>query len=74
MKKSKPNRKLPKKYRCGFRDKREQLGVRAIQYLQSMAGIEEPFDRALNAWRTMSKRDQLNTIAAYETFCPNPSN
>jgi hypothetical protein len=57
-----------------IRDERERLGVRAIQYLQSMAGIEEPFDRALNAWRTMSKLDQINTIAAYETFCPNPSN
>jgi hypothetical protein len=40
----------------------EQLGVRAIQHLQSIAGIEESDEDALEGWLAMSNDEQEFTI------------
>jgi hypothetical protein len=46
----------------------EKKGVKMIQHLQKMAGIDEPFDVALAGWRAMSPYEKTQTIAAYKFF------
>ncbi len=46
----------------------EQQGISAIQYLQSMAGINESDDDALNGWRNMSPSDRKFTLSFYNSL------
>ena len=46
----------------------EQQGIRAIQYLQSLVGIDESEEDALNGWKDMSKYEKQNTMAAYSAL------
>ena len=47
----------------------EQQGIKAIQYLQSLVGIDESNEEALTGWRDMSKSQKeftLNVCAKFE--------
>lgn len=46
----------------------EQDGIRAIIYLQSMAGIVETEETARKGWRKMSVHDRQSTMIAYLMF------
>jgi hypothetical protein len=48
--------------------KDENDGVKMIQYLQKLAGIDEPVVRALRNWRGMTANDKANTAAAYRAL------
>lgn len=41
-------------------------GIEAIIYLQSLAGIEEPVERAKAGWRSMTPRQREATLDAYK--------
>ena len=43
-------------------------GVKMIQHLQKMAGIDEPLEVALNNWRKFSEHDREQTRLAYNFF------
>lgn len=43
-------------------------GVKAIIYLQKLAGIDEPKERALKNWKAMGERDRLQTMMAFATM------
>ncbi len=43
----------------------QKSGVEAIQYLQSMANINESDEDALKGWNSMSKSEQKHTIRMY---------
>lgn len=46
----------------------EKAGVKAILFLQSLAGEKEPEGKALFGWREMTYYEQQQTIIAYETL------
>jgi len=46
----------------------EKYGIEAIQYLQKMAGVNEPHDRALKNWRIMTEREKEITREYYNRF------
>lgn len=46
--------------------KDEAEGVKAIQFLQAFVDIDEPTDRALRNWRTMSTREKAQTLRTYQ--------
>ena len=43
-----------------------EKGIKAIIYLQSMAGIRESRDKAERGWDGMSEHEQETTIHVYE--------
>ncbi len=43
----------------------EQRGMRAIQYLQSLAEIDESDEDATKGWNEMSSEDQRQTMLAF---------
>lgn len=44
----------------------EKQGIKAIQFLQAFADIDEPFDRALRNWRGMSETEKAQTLRTYQ--------
>lgn len=46
--------------------KEEEKGIKMIQHLQKMGGINETRARALKGWRGMSDWDKQSTEAAYK--------
>jgi hypothetical protein len=49
-------------------DEETEKGIEAIIYLQGMAGIEEPREKALAGWRGMSASERVTTMNAYQIF------
>lgn len=47
----------------------EEQGIKAIQALQKVMGIDEPYDTAKRNWRTMSVRDKENTAKMHTMVC-----
>jgi hypothetical protein len=48
--------------------KEETEGVKAIVWLQSLAGITEPEEKALKGWQDMSEQERDQTLLAYITL------
>ena len=46
----------------------EKKGVEAITYLQAMASVDEPPERALASWRGFSDHQKKRTLETYELF------
>lgn len=46
----------------------EKKGIKMIQALQKMAGIDESEARALAGWRGLSNSEQEETKIAYQMF------
>ena len=46
----------------------EQQGVKVIQHLQSLVGIDESDEDALIGWRKMSKGDKKFTLEFYNSL------
>ena len=46
----------------------ERQGIKAIQYLQSLAGIDESNKEALTGWRDMSKSQKEFTLKVCVEF------
>lgn len=44
----------------------EQLGIKAIIYLQSLANIDESEDDARKGWQAMSDHEKEQTLAFYK--------
>lgn len=44
----------------------EQEGVKAIIYLQALAGIDEPVEKARRGWQSMTPRQKEATLDAYK--------
>jgi hypothetical protein len=47
---------------------KQKQGVKAIQFLQKMAGIDESEIDALIGWDEMTKAEKENTMSAYISF------
>lgn len=45
------------------------LGIRAIQALQAVAGIDEPYEKAAKGWDGMSVNQRLQTTLAHLIVC-----
>lgn len=43
----------------------EEEGVKAIQFLQNMVSIKEPYDRALKGWRSLEDWEKKQTLEIY---------
>jgi hypothetical protein len=43
----------------------EEKGIRAIQFLQKIAGIDVSYDLALIGWRKMSAKEKEKTLDVY---------
>lgn len=48
--------------------KEEEKGIKMIQHLQKVGGINETRARALKNWRAFSDWEKQNTEAAYKLF------
>jgi hypothetical protein len=47
-----------------------QEGMRAIQYLQSLAGIEESDEDARKGWALLTEREKEFTVELYKSLQP----
>lgn len=45
-----------------------ERGVKAIQYLQTMAGFSQSSEKAREGWVNMSKNEQDSVLVAYDIF------
>jgi len=45
--------------------KEQDEGVKAIIFLQGLAGIKEPEERAIRNWNNFTDREKEQTLAAY---------
>jgi len=45
-------------------------GIKAIIFLQSMAGIEETEEQATKGWNSMAQWEKESTEKAYKLFAP----
>jgi hypothetical protein len=52
-------------------EKRTELGILAIMYLQAFAGVLWDRDRALAAWHRFSADEQEKTLRAYRALLGN---
>jgi len=52
----------------------EPEGIKAIIFLQALAGIKESEEEAKIGWREMTSYDQENTMAAYKVMGGNKDN
>ena len=49
-------------------DSTRELGIEAIIYLQKMAGIDEPRDKAEKSWDTFQDWERTSTLTAYQAI------
>jgi hypothetical protein len=54
-------------------DHDEADGIKAVQDLQKMAGIDESHDAAKRGWRGMSIAEQDTTMRTHKMFFPQPT-
>jgi hypothetical protein len=48
----------------------DEQGANMIIALQRVAGIDEPYEQALENWRRMADWEKQSTTEAYQIFCP----
>ena len=46
----------------------DEEGVKAIMFLQMLAGVDESKEVALKNWQSMPKQDKEHTEKVYESF------
>lgn len=46
-----------------------ELGIRAIQALQAVANINEPYEKAAKGWDSMSENSRYQTTLAHIAVC-----
>lgn len=46
----------------------EMIGIKAIQYLQKMVEIDEPFEKDLIGCRSMSHEEKVKTLETFKFF------
>lgn len=50
------------------KEEHEELGIKAIVYLQSLSGIEETEEQAKIGWNNMTESEQVFTVFLYREF------